>query len=272
MNERLEKLVSELPLIQQLFEQEVYITVIDREGIVSGFVVPEGVSPQLKVGERFVDPSGAFQKVIDSGRARKNQLPKEVMGEPFEGMVVPIKDGTEVVGCITCSYSADVREQNREIASRFQESVHNVRGSVETIVSGIEGLSRMLTEVNEVTSSVESDVNAATEVVGKISGNASRSNILALNASIEAARSGEYGRGFAVVADQMGKLANDSGSSATEIKATLSDIAVHLGSIVDSIKDATDAAQEHMDNMEMIKNTLNETIQLAEQLEKNVNI
>ena len=82
----------------------------------------------------------------------------------------------------------------------------------------------MLEEMDSMTSSVESDVHNAVEVVNKISSNASRSNILALNASIEAARSGENGRGFAVVATEMGKLANDSGSSATEIKNTLADM------------------------------------------------
>lgn len=272
MNEQLEKIVDVLPLMQQLFEHEVYITVIDAEGVVQGFVVPNGVIPQLRVGESFHDPSGAFEQVITTGKPKKNHLPKEVMGEAFEGMLVPVKDGRKVVGCITCTYSVDLKNQNVEIAEQFRKSVKEVNESIQTMVEGIENIFKMLSEVNQVTSNVESDVNTATEVVGKISSTASRSNILALNASIEAARSGEYGRGFAVVANQMGKLANDSGSSATEIKSTLDIITDHLVSIVSSIKNANDVAKEHMENVSKIQKVLGTIMVLAEKLEENVKI
>lgn len=271
LNERLQAVIDELPLIQQLFEHEVYLTVIDSDGIVQGFMLPDGVTPKLSIGDLFVDPSGGFQEVIATGRAKKNYLPKEVMGEPFEGMLVPVKDGSAVVGCITCTYSARIKAQNIEIASKFQESMREVNASIQETVGEIEKLFRMLTDMNEVTNSVEHDVNTAAEVVGKISSNASRSNILALNASIEAARSGEYGRGFAVVATEMGKLANDSGSSATAIKATLSTITEHLVSIIASIKDANDVAKEHLENVNTVQKILEDTIVLAEQLGKNVN-
>lgn len=125
--------------------------------------------------------------------------------------------------------------------------------------------------MNKMTSGVEEDVNGAREVVNKISGNASHSNILALNASIEAARSGEAGRGFAVVATEMGKLAKDSGSSASEIKTTLDDIIQHLGQVIGSIKTANEVAKEHMDSISSIKKILQETITLSEQLESEMN-
>lgn len=270
MNERLKNLVDELPMLRQMFEQDVYLTVIDREGIIRGFSLPDGVTPAMRVGDLFTDPTGAFHKVLSTGKPQRNYLPKEVMGDPFEGMLVPVKDGAEVVGCLTCTYSANVKEQNVQIASRFKESIHDINNSIQTIVSGIENLFKMLTAMNEVSANVESDVNKATEVVGKISSNASRSNILALNASIEAARSGEHGRGFAVVATEMGKLSKDSGGSATEIKDTLATITGHMVSILSSIKDANDVAKEQMENVSSIREILEETVVLAEKLEKNV--
>jgi len=272
LNERLSHVVDDLPMIKQMFEEDVYITVMDTNGIVQGYAVPDGVRPQLQVGDTFRDPSGAFSEVIRTGRPKHNRLPKEVMGEAFEGMLVPIKDNREVVGCIICTSSANMKEQIRQIAAKFQESIDNINTSLTTVIGGIENLFKMLTDMNALTNSVEGDVHTAVDVVGKISSNASRSNILALNASIEAARSGEYGRGFAVVATEMGKLANDSGRSATEIKSTLDVITEHLTSIVSSIKDANDVAKEHMDNISMIQKILEETVVLAEKLESNVKI
>lgn len=193
------------------------------------------------------------------------------MGEVFEGMLVPIKDGKQVVGCITCTYSVDIREQNVEMTEHFQKAMRNVSASVKTIVSGIEDLFKMLTDMNEVTNIVEGDVHSAKEVVGKISSNASRSNILALNASIEAARSGEHGLGFSVVASEMGKLAKDSGSSAADISSTLQNITGHLVSIISSIRDANDIAKENMDNINSIQKILDDALTLAEKLEQNVN-
>ncbi|MCM1186876.1 MAG: methyl-accepting chemotaxis protein [Lachnoclostridium sp.] len=125
--------------------------------------------------------------------------------------------------------------------------------------------------MNHMTANVESDVHNAVDVVNKITGNASRSNILALNASIEAARSGEHGKGFAVVATEMGKLANDSGSSASAIKTTLNTITEHLVSITSSIKDANDVAKEHLENMNSIQKVLAELNSFAEKLQRDLN-
>lgn len=267
VNEKVQQIIDVLPAIRYLFEQDVLLSVIDKDGVFQGFSLPEGMEPMYRIGEFFKDPSGAFDEVMRTGRPKHNCLPKEVMGEAYEGILVPIKDGGIVEGCVICTSSADFKQQMAEIAVKFQESVDNISTSMQTVVDGIGDLSGMLTNMSEMTNNVEGDVHNTVEVVNKISSNASRSNILALNASIEAARSGEYGRGFAVVANQMGKLAEDSGNSATEIKATLNTITNHLYSIISSIKEASGVAKERMENITSIQKMLDEMIALAEKLE-----
>lgn len=272
MNGKLQNIVDNLDLIRQLYDKEVIISVIDKDHIVQGFSLPPGLPPQTPVGSVFRDPSGIFDEVIAKGITKHNYLPKEIMGFPVEGNLVPIKDGGQVVGCVICSYSVEGKEKVREIADKFQKSIREIDSSVQNVIGGIETLSSMLTDMNQVTSDVEQDVNEAAEVVNKISNNASHSNILALNASIEAARSGEAGRGFAVVATEMGKLAKDSGSSATEIKATLSAIVNHLQSIMHSITEANDVAKQHMTHITSIKAVLEQTISIAAELENDVKL
>lgn len=270
LNERLNQLIEALPVVKQLFGHDVFLSVIDADRVVQGFAVPEGEPPRVKVGDVFHDTTGALDEVLRTGKTKRNFLPKEVLGEALEGILVPVRDGNNVVGCVTCTYSVEVKEHMGEITARFQESVDHVGKSIRGVVSGIEELSRMLTGMDELTNSVEMDVRNAVEVVNKISSNAARSNILALNASIEATHSGEHGRGFSVVATEMGKLAKDSGSSATAIKATLNTINKHMANIVASIRDANGKAQEHMESVGMIQKILEETLLLADGLEEDI--
>lgn len=270
INEKVKSIVDNLGVIKQLYDTSAYISVLDKDGIMMGYSIPDGEQPMVQVGEEFKDPSGAFDRVINQGIKVHNYLPKEVMGIAFEGDLVPIKDGRQVVGCLICTYAADEKEKVVAIAEQFKTSVNQIDASVQEVISGTENLIKMLEEMNSMTSSVEADVNGAANIVSKIGQNASQSNILALNASIEAARSGEAGRGFAVVADQMGKLAKDSGSSAAEIKGTLNGIVAHLGEMVSSIKEANDVAKNYMESIGTVKSILAESISLAEQLEGDI--
>lgn len=272
MNEKLQSIVDSLDIIRKLYDKDVIISVLDTEKVVQGFSLPDGMPPQAEVGSVFEDPSGAFDEVIAKGIIKHNYLPKEVMGFPVEGNLVPVKDNGKVVGCVISAYSVEDRERVKDIAIRFKESMNEIDNSIQGVVSGFENLFQMLTDMNKMTSNVESDVNEAAVVVNKISSNASHSNILALNASIEAARNGESGKGFAVVANEMGKLAKDSGSSATEIKETLSVIVSHLKSITESIKESNDVAKEHMDSISSIRSILDQTISIAGELEKDIKI
>ena len=268
MNQKVENVVNNLDVIKQLYEVTAYISVLDKDGILVGYSVPEGETPRINIGEKFEDPSGAFDKVIRTGQKIHNYLPKEVMGIAFEGDLVPIKDGHSIEGCLICTYAADDDSKVIDIAENFNASVQRIDTSVQEIIKGTENLVGTLDKINSMTTNVETDVTEAANIVTKISKNASRSNILALNASIEAARSGETGRGFAVVANEMEKLAKDSGSSAGDIKKTLDGIIEHLNEMITSIKDANSVAKNYTEHISSINTILAETVSLANKLEE----
>lgn len=271
MNKEVEKLVSLLPVIKESFSNDTYLTVIDDESIVCGFAVPDGVIPQIKIGSKFADPSGGFDEVMRTGVRKYNYLPKEVMGDAFEGYIVPIKDEGVIVGVLISATAVGERERMGEIVSDFNEATQNVNGKIQEIVEEFETLNELIDNVNEMASAVVSDVDATEEIVGSISANAAKSNILALNASIEAARAGEAGRGFSVVAQEMGNLAKGSSASTSEIQKQLQAVRLSIDSMVISIKGTDEVASAYHKKTQKIQEVVDHMIELAKEMEKNIN-
>lgn len=91
--------------------------------------------------------------------------------------------------------------------------------------------STILTNLRDGISKVAGEIESANESTAKIATFSKRQNILALNASIEAARAGDSGKGFAVVAEEVRKLAEGMSTTSTEINSKLSQITVTINSL-----------------------------------------
>ncbi|MBR5337943.1 MAG: hypothetical protein IK152_08155 [Lachnospiraceae bacterium] len=200
--------------------------------------------------------SGAFS----SGDPFTVYYPIEVYGEPLKTSYVPVYGkGRRVIALLGVSLSLAQKFNVNNAAQSLNKNLTETDKSVREIASGTQVLAASLSNITEINARVSERVTEATSLIKEIQGNASRSNILALNASIEAARAGEAGRGFAVVAKEMGKLANMSGDSSSQISETLSTMFDALNEIKTAVIEANDIASSQAASAQTITATL-ETI------------
>ena len=151
----------------------------------------------------------------------------------------------------------------------IQESIAEIEQAINGIVEDFENIAQQLQNLKDKTVTMDSSLQSATGIVDRIRGNAKRSNILALNASIESAISGEAGRGFAVVATEMGKLSNDSDNSTKEIDKALVGISQQLKSMETSINDMNHSTSDYIETVQNVKEVLSKTVQITEKLQNN---
>ena len=110
--------------------------------------------------------------------------------------------------------AANAANQSSEAASQGQQTVISTVQNIQQLAGNVQDASDVITQL-------EQDANQVGTVLSVIKGIAEQTNLLALNAAIEAARAGEQGRGFAVVADEVRTLASRTQKSTEEIQRTI---------------------------------------------------
>ena len=138
------------------------------------------------------------------------------------------------------------------------------QGVVSRSVSAIGQVNRMTAELEQDMTSLGEQARSISGIMGVISDIADQTNLLALNAAIEAARAGEAGRGFAVVADEVRKLAEKTMTATKEVGDSIRAIQDGTTSNVNRVKSAAEATKNAADLAEQSGSSLQEIVALVD--------
>ncbi len=137
---------------------------------------------------------------------------------------------------------------------------------VSDTVIGMQKISDVVSESAASISSLAKSADQIGEIIGVINDIADQTNLLALNAAIEAARAGEQGRGFAVVADEVRKLAERTGNATGEITNMIKGIQVETEKAVNSMESGIQEVDKGRDLADKAGNSLNEIVNMSQRV------
>lgn len=267
----LDSFVAVAPYINKLTNSDFAVSVCDLERCLI-YVPSEKQNHNIKAGDSHVMNSVSYESILTEKRVVK-RVGSEVFGFPYIAIAIPIenKEG-KVVGSVTFTEAVD----RQDLLLALADNLHDTMQQMLSITEVISDNSLKLKDVGESFSSITNEsmnkVENTEKILESIKAISNKSNILGLNAFIEAARIGRGGEGFKVVAEEIRDLANATNEYVKNADKVIEELRISTGRIAEHLDELLDISSDQIKINNYISELVMEINQRSDRLRENAKL
>ena len=199
-------------------------------------------------------------------------IPKEVFGFSVRTIAIPVFDEQgEIVGTMVVSASVDKIKRLSELSGSVAEALTVISHNGKEMSDGFSQINQENEGIAVALEQTKKDYKRTDDILRFVNGVIRQTNLLGLNASIEAARAGQAGRGFSVVATKITSLSNSTKKSLIEIDEVLGAVQASIADILAKVQSSNELLEQRIEGVGSIESaieTINENVKLLDEMAK----